>query len=141
MTGSTGWHNESVLKKLAGLVAEGTVHHLGYVPAEVLPVLFSGAAVFTYPSVYEGFGLPVLEAMSSGIPVICRDGTAMAEFAEGSCVLCNTGEAEELAANLAVLLGDAKARQYWSERGLLQARKFSWQRCAAETMDIYRDLL
>ncbi|MCB1845380.1 MAG: glycosyltransferase family 4 protein, partial [Halioglobus sp.] len=125
LTGSAGWRNGGVLAKLSSLLAEGTVHYLGYVPAEVLPVLFSGAAVFTYPSVYEGFGLPVLEAMSSGVPVVCRDGTAMAEFAQGSCVLCVDGHAAELSANIEMLLNDEQVRAAWAEKGLRQARKFS----------------
>jgi alpha-1,3-rhamnosyl/mannosyltransferase len=140
LTGSTGWCNESLKKKLAALVAGGTVQHLGYVPSEMLPMLFSGAAVFAYPSIYEGFGLPVLEAMSSAVPVICRQGTAMAEFADGSCVLCETGDAEELSVQLQTLLGDAEVRRQWAERGLAQARKFSWQRCASETLAVYREL-
>jgi len=141
LTGSTGWRNERVLQRISAFIAEGTGHQLGHVPAEVLPFLFSGAAVFTYPSVYEGFGLPVLEAMSSGVPVICRAGTAMAEFAEGSCVLCDTAEAEELKVNLEMLLNDSQTRQQWAERGLSQSRKFSWKQCAADTIDVYRALL
>lgn len=138
--GSRGWHNEALLRKLSALVAEGTVHHLGYLPANELPLIFSGAAVFTYPSLYEGFGLPVLEAMSSGVPVICRDGTAMAEFAEGACLLCESGSAEELHANLQRLLSDADARKRWAGLGLSQARKFSWERCASDTIDIYKEV-
>jgi glycosyltransferase involved in cell wall biosynthesis len=141
LTGSTGWCNDTLRRKLAALVATGTVHHLGYVPSEMLPMLFSGAAVFTYPSIYEGFGLPVLEAMRSAVPVICRQGTAMAEFADGNCVLCDTGDAQELSMHLEKLLSDSQARSYWGLRGLAQAQTFSWKRCAAETLEVYRDLL
>ncbi|CAA0107449.1 D-inositol 3-phosphate glycosyltransferase [Halioglobus japonicus] len=138
LTGSSGWRNESLMKKLAGLVAEGTVHHLGYVPLDELSILFSGAAVFCYPSVYEGFGLPVLDAMSSGTPVICRAGTSMEEFAQGACMLCETGEPEELASKLDTLLHSSSARSEWAEKGLRQASLFSWERCAAETAEVYR---
>ncbi len=138
LTGSTGWRNKALVDRIASLVAEGTVHHLGYVAAEILPVLFSGAAVFSYPSVYEGFGLPVLDAMSSGVPVICRAGTSMAEFSQGACMLCDSGEPEELALKLEMLLQDQEVRDEWARKGLLQAAQFSWERCAAETAAIYR---
>ena len=140
LTGSPGWRNEALMTKLAALMAEGTVRYLGYVPADVLSVLFSGAAVFCYPSVYEGFGLPVLDAMSSGVPVICRAGTSMAEFSQGACVLCNTGEPEELAFNLESLLCSQSLRDHWAEKGERQAALFSWERCAAETAEIYREV-
>lgn len=137
LTGSGGWRNSSLVDRIAGFIDEGTVRHLGYVPAEVLPGIFSGAAVFSYPSVYEGFGLPVLDAMRSGVPVICRSGTSMAEFAEGTCMLCDTGQPEELAAKLEELLQSEALRSTWAEKGLKQATKFSWERCAAETAEIY----
>lgn len=138
LAGSFGWRNESLVKRISSLVAEGTVKYLGYVPAETLPILFSGAAVFTYPSVYEGFGLPVLDAMSSGVPVICRAGTSMDEFSEGACVLCETGDPEELALKLESLLESQEKRDVWAQKGLTQAAQFSWERCAAETAEIYR---
>lgn len=140
LTGSGGWRNSAMVNRIEGFIAEGTVRHLGWVSSDVLPVLYSGAAVFTYPSVYEGFGLPVLDAMSSGVPVICRAGTSMAEFAEGACLLCETGEPEELARKIEMLLQSPGERGAWAERGLLQASKFSWARCASETADIYRTL-
>lgn len=138
LTGSSGWRNEALVEKIAALVEQGTAHHLGYVAADVLPILYSGAAVFSYPSVYEGFGLPVLDAMSSGVPVICRAGTSMAEFAQGACMLCDTGEPEELALKLESLLESQLVQDDWAQKGLRQAAQFSWQRCAAETAEIYR---
>jgi glycosyltransferase involved in cell wall biosynthesis len=140
MTGSSGWRNSALLDRITNLIAGGTVHHLGYVPADVLPILFSGAAVFTYPSVYEGFGLPVLDAMSSGVPVICRAGTSMAEFSQGSCLLCDTGEPEELAVKLETLLESQTVRDDWAQKGMTQAAQFSWERCASETAEIYRQI-
>jgi glycosyltransferase involved in cell wall biosynthesis len=138
LTGSSGWRNAALVQKISTLVAQGTVRNLGYVPAEVLPILFSGAAVFSYPSVYEGFGLPVLDAMSSGVPVICRAGTSMSEFAQGSCVLCDTGEPQELALNIEMLLHSQVVRDQWAQKGIARAAQFSWERCAAETAEIYR---
>lgn len=140
LTGSSGWRNEEIQQHIERFSAEGSVRHLGYVPSDHLPSLFSGAAVFSYPSVYEGFGLPVLDAMSSAVPVVCRAGTSMAEFAEGSCVLCDTGSPEELAQHLQQLLQDEGLRKEWGERGRLQSQKYSWQRCAAQTSEIYQKI-
>ena len=140
ITGSSGWRNSGLVNRIEAFIKEGTVHHLGYVQADLLPYLFSGASVFSYPSVYEGFGLPVLDAMSSGVPVICRAGTSMAEFAEGACVLCDTGDAEELAFHLERLLESPEERAGWAARGREQAGKFSWTRCADETLAIYRTI-
>lgn len=141
LVGSSGWHNDAIMAQIQRLGADGTVRRLGYVPDAHLPALFAGASVFCYPSVYEGFGLPVLDAMASGVPVICRAGTSMAEFAEGSCVLCESGEPEELATTLSKLLDSADERRHWGERGRAQAKQFSWQRCAQETAQLYRHLL
>jgi len=138
ITGSSGWRNSGLVDRIEAFIKEGTVHHLGYVQADLLPYLFSGASVFSYPSVYEGFGLPVLDAMRSGVPVICRAGTSMAEFAEGACVLCDTGESEELASHLQRLMESQEERDVWAEQGRVQAEKFSWKRCADETLAVYR---
>ena len=70
--------------------------------------------------------------MRSGVPVICRAGTSMAEFAEGACVLCDTGESEELASHLQRLMESQEERDVWAEQGRVQAEKFSWKRCADE---------
>jgi alpha-1,3-rhamnosyl/mannosyltransferase len=140
LTGASGWRNKALVEKLALHVREGTVRHLGYVPSDVLAILFSGASVFCYPSLYEGFGLPVLDAMSSGVPVICRAGTSMAEFAQGACMLCDTGEPRELAAKLETLLSSQLTQEAWAAKGLQQSAKFSWQRCAAQTAEVYRQI-
>ncbi len=140
LTGSKGWRNVALRERMQPFMDEGSVRHLGYVPAAHLPPLFSGAAVFSYPSVYEGFGLPVLDAMSSGVPVICRAGTSMAEFSAGACLLCETGDAQELAHNITSLLDSAELRAEWGARGRARARDFSWQRCARETAAVYAEL-
>jgi alpha-1,3-rhamnosyl/mannosyltransferase len=141
LAGSSGWRNATLVERIARLSAQGTVRHLGYVRADVLPALFAGAAVFTYPSVYEGFGLPVLDAMSSGVPVICRANTSMAEFSQGACLLCDTGEPQELAHKLQTLLESQSLRDNWAQKGVRQAANYSWERCASETAELYRQLV
>lgn len=137
LVGPPGWHNSVLLNRIKKLELMGCVRHLSYVPANILPILYSGAAVFTYPSIYEGFGLPVLESMSSGVPVICRADTSMAEFSKGSCLLCDTGVAEELNVKIRWILENQDKQREYAEAGLAIARQYSWARCAEETASIY----
>jgi alpha-1,3-rhamnosyl/mannosyltransferase len=138
LAGSLGWRNGEVMKKIESLVAKGDIHHLQYVPDEQLPQLYSGAALFAYPSIYEGFGLPVLEAMASGVPVIFRSNTSMAEFAGDSGLICESGTAEELAMKMSTVLTDEGLQSSCVEKGLIQSAKYSWAQCAKETADVYR---
>ena len=94
--------------------------------------------MFAYPSLYEGFGLPVLEAMQSGVATICTADTSMSEFAQGCAVLVERNNEEQLAEKLNDLLSNEQQRQSVAEAGLLRSRDFSWKRCAKETLDIYR---
>lgn len=140
LAGAPGWCNSELLERIKSLEDQGRIHYLRYVPADALPLLYSGAALFVYPSVYEGFGLPVLEAMNSGVPVICRAGTSMDEFVQGACMLCETGEVEELSVKMAALLESPLKQKEYAQKGLAQAMKYSWARCAQETSSVYRSI-
>ncbi|WP_223295027.1 glycosyltransferase [Marinomonas mediterranea] len=136
----TCWGNSEMLQRIKSLEAQGIIRDLHYVSADALLLLYSGASLFAYPSVYEGFGLPVLEAMSSGVPVICRAGTSMAEFAKGVCLLCETDETEELNVKISEILGSPLKQKEYSQKGLIQAMCYSWARCAQETARVYRSI-
>jgi glycosyltransferase involved in cell wall biosynthesis len=138
IAGSSGWGNKGLLDRIRSLHEQGSICYLKYVPDNILPALYAGASVFCYPSVYEGFGLPVLEAMSCGTPVICRSGTSMAEFAQAGCILCDTGEISELTEKLLLTLGSEGQQQLYAKLSLDISAQFSWARCAKETADIYR---
>jgi alpha-1,3-rhamnosyl/mannosyltransferase len=138
LAGAPGWHNQELLQRIGELAAKGELHSLQFVPAEELPVLYAGAAAFVYPSLYEGFGLPVLEAMSCGIPVVCTADTSMAEFSAGTCLLFERGNSEALAAQLRRLLEASELRQTLAQATLKRAAEFSWRRCAEETLEAYR---
>lgn len=140
LAGAPGWGNTDLVKRIRSLEAQRRIHYLRYVPADALPVLYSGAALFVYPSVYEGFGLPVLEAMSSAVPVICRAETSMDEFAQSACMLCDTGEVEELCVKMAALLDSPLKQKEYAQKGLAQSMKYSWARCAQETSCVYRSI-
>ncbi|CAI8864478.1 glycosyltransferase family 4 protein [Pseudomonas donghuensis] len=140
IAGAPGWRNADLLERIHSLQAKGEVRYLRFVAADELPSLYAGAALFAYPSVYEGFGLPVLEAMASGVPVICTAGTSMAEFAQDAAVLHEPDSSESLADGLKRLLEDEGLRRALAGKGLAQAAQYSWARCARETTEVYQSM-
>jgi glycosyltransferase involved in cell wall biosynthesis len=106
-----------------------------------LAALYSRAAVFVFPSIYEGFGLPVLEAMACGAPVVTSDRSAMPESAGDAAVLVDPDDHDELGDALARLLGDADARADLARRGRERAAGFSWSVTARRTWDVYEELV
>lgn len=140
LAGAPGWNNEAIKQRIATLSATHGLRHLSFVPAQELPLLYAGAATFAYPSHYEGFGLPVLEAMQSGVPVICTQGTSMTEFAGDSVVGVEKNNIEHLRDELQKLLESATLRAEFAQRGLAKAQEFSWRRCAQETLEVYRTI-
>ncbi|WP_084728201.1 glycosyltransferase family 1 protein [Pseudomonas sp. TJI-51] len=140
LAGAPGWHNQDLGDRIKALELSHGLRQLSFVPGADLPALYAGASVFAYPSLYEGFGLPVLEAMQCGVPVICTAGTSMAEFTQGSAWLVEAGNIEQLSAQLNDLLGDPAGRSALADAGLKRAAEFSWGRCAEETLGVYREI-
>lgn len=112
----------------------------GFVPEEDLPVLYNGSEVFVYPSLYEGFGLPPLEAMSCGTPVITSDLTSIPEVVKDGGLLIDPNNAENLKAALVELLNNDDLKKYYSEKGLKRASDFSWHNTALNTLKIYNSV-
>jgi len=137
IAGASGWKNTELLSRIKFLKETEGLRYLEYVPLDKLPALYSAATICVNPSIYEGFGLPVLEAMACGTPVICGDGTSMAEFSAGACSLCEVSDSEDLSSSMEGLLNDDVLRNKFATKGLLRAADFSWQRCAKETIDVY----
>jgi glycosyltransferase involved in cell wall biosynthesis len=144
LVGPSGWHlggrgglRETV--RDAGLA--GHVRYLGYVPTPDLPGLLSLATVFAFPSLYEGFGLPAVEAMACGAAILTSRDTAMAEVCGEAARLVDPYSVDDIAAGLEELLDDAELRRCLGLRAEQQARQFSWDRAAAETVAVYRHVL
>ena len=117
------------------------VRATGYVPEEELLSLYRSAAVLVLPSLYEGFGLPLLEAMACGTPCIASDDPALLEVSGGAALHFPRGDASALRPLLVRVLGEAGLRQELSARGLERARAFSWSTCAARHVEAYREAL
>jgi len=113
---------------------------LDFVSEDELVCLYNYAKVFLYPSLYEGFGLPPLEAMSCGVPVITSNITSIPEIVEDAAILINPHDDEELKDALLLMLRDENIRSDYIERGFNQVKKFSWRRMATETLEIYNTL-
>ena len=111
---------------------------LGFVPQEELPVIYAGARLFVYPSRYEGFGLPVVEAMASGVPVITSSVSCLPEIAGDAADLVHPDDTDRLRIAMERLLEDDGHRAELRARGIERATRFSWQRCAEETVAVYR---
>jgi glycosyltransferase involved in cell wall biosynthesis len=130
---------------VARLVAEAglgdSVLFPGYVPQADLPALYSGAATFVYPSLYEGFGLPVLEAMACGAPVACSNAASLPEVAGDAALLFDPLDTEGIAASLGALLADEGLRAALVARGFSRAAGFSWAACARRTLAAYEAAL
>jgi len=112
----------------------------GYVPEEDLPRFYSAAELFVFPSLYEGFGLPVLEAMACGAPVIAQNSSSIPEVVGDAGILIDSADFDDtLVQVMEDLLADPARRQLLREKGLERAKQFSWQKTALETLKIYEE--
>ncbi|MCB1057776.1 MAG: glycosyltransferase family 4 protein [Acidobacteria bacterium] len=114
---------------------------LGHVAQEALPAVYQGATLFLYPTLYEGFGLPVVEAMASGVPVITSDNSALKEVAEGYAHLVNPLDVDAMAEAIAHCMGDEEHRAALAKLGLRRSKDFRWQRTAERTLEVYQSVL
>lgn len=141
LAGGQGWGNPALAALIDTLGIRERVHLTGYVADELLPSLYGAAEIFVYPSFYEGFGLPVLEAMACGAPVITSNTSSLPEVAGDAALLVDPQDHEALAAVLSRLVGDEKERRTLSERGIERAQRFTWQHTAQITLDVYRSVI
>ena len=138
VAGKTGWIYEPIFETWRELRLQEAVRFLGFVPnADVVP-LMSGARAFLFPSLYEGFGLPVLEAMACGTPVITSNVSSLPEVAGDAAITVDPHSVEELAHAIEKLAFDDTLHRALRERGLRRAAVFTWRRCAEQTMEVYR---
>ncbi len=141
IVGNRWYRGSDVDAEVESLGIRGRVRFLGYVPRQDLPALYSGATVFVYPSLLEGFGLPVVEAMACGSPVITSDNSSLKELAGDAARLVDPLRVESIREALEDALEDASLRSTLSLRGLERARHYSWESTAALTLDAYREAL
>lgn len=141
IAGKKGWLYEETFTKVEALGLSDRVIFTGFVPDEDLPALYGAAEIFVFPSLYEGFGLPVLEAMACGTPVVTTTGGSLPEVAGDAALLVDPTAVAALTDALGRMLRDRALRDEFRERGLARAGIFTWERTASETRDVYRQLL
>jgi glycosyltransferase involved in cell wall biosynthesis len=128
---------DDILSEASTTGVRERVHLVGFVADEHLPALYSLASVFAFPSLYEGFGLPVLEAMACGVPVIAANNSSLPEVAGEAAVLFDARDESALAQSLIRLQSDVGLRERLIAAGQLQAGGFSWRRAAGELLKLY----
>jgi glycosyltransferase involved in cell wall biosynthesis len=140
IVGERGWLCQPFFRRLEELGLRREVILLGHVPDDELSALYSAAALFVFPSLYEGFGLPPLEAMACGTPVVCSQTSSLSEVGGEAARYFNPASVEEMAQVMHEVLANEALRIEMREQGLRQAKRFSWERVARETMAVYSAL-
>jgi glycosyltransferase involved in cell wall biosynthesis len=140
IVGQRGWKYDDVVNEASRPDLRGRVELKGYVAEEDLPILYSHAAAFVYPSLYEGFGLPVVEAMACGAPVLTSRSSSLTEIAEGAALLADPYDEAALAEGLRALATDQALAADLRARGLRHAAAFTWERTGRETAQAYREV-
>ena len=139
--GGLGWLYQPIFAAVEELDLRDDVMFPGFIPDEELPLWYNAADIFVYPSLYEGFGLPPLEAMACGTPTIVSDASSLPEVVGDAALVVNPYSPDEWAAALSSLCNDAQLRAALASRGLKRARGFSWTRMARETIKVYQNVL
>ncbi len=138
LAGGWGWKSHDLRRRLWKRDTQGWVHQMGYVNPHDLPALYRSASVTVWPSIYEGFGLPILESMASGTPVITSHTSSMPEVAGMAAITIDPYNSRDMADALKGLLGSSALQAQLVSSGLDRAKTFTWHKAAQETLDVFR---
>jgi glycosyltransferase involved in cell wall biosynthesis len=141
LVGSKGWLYDEIFARVEALGLQDEVRFAGYVPADALPYWYNAAELLAYPSLYEGFGLPPLEAMACGTPVVTSTASSLPEVVGNAGLLVDPTDVEALAAAMERVLSEPDLRRQMQAAGLARARHFSWETTARRTVETYRRAL
>lgn len=141
IAGSRGWLLGELEKKLNPLIQSGEIKLLGYVQQDELPHIIAGALTLIFPSIYEGFGLPPLEAMACGVPVIASNNSSIPEVVGDTGILLNSSDTQGFANAIKNLIEDPALRATLSQKALARSKNFTWEKCALSTLEVYKKVL
>lgn len=139
--GRLGWYYDEILQRIKSENIEDNIRLLGYIDENEKPALYSGSLAFMFPSLYEGFGLPVAEAMACGTPVLTSNSTSLAEIAGNSAVLCDPLSEDDIAEGMYRLATEQSLREKLSKEGPLRAKEFDWDSSAEALYELYKSVL
>lgn len=134
---TAGRIDPSLVRKSSSMGISGSVKFLPFIPDDEMPLLYNAAAMFVFPSLSEGFGLPLLEAFACGVPCAASNAASLPEVAGGAAVLCDPGSAGDFEKAIYDIMSDSSLRESLSRRGLARAKSFSWEKTAGETINVY----
>jgi glycosyltransferase involved in cell wall biosynthesis len=140
LAGRRTWKSEGLDETMDRLNVRDKVIELGYIRNDDLPLLYSGAEVFVFPSLWEGFGIPVIEAMACGTPVVTSNISSLPEVAGDAALLVDPYSINDIAAAMERLLSDGELRQRLHDKGLERVKAFSWRNTALRTRQLYETL-
>ena len=140
ISGGLGWFSGSIIEEIRSVRTSGEIIMIGYAPHDMLPALYSMAALFVFPSFYEGFGLPPLEAMACGIPVITSGNSSLAEVVGDAGTIIEPTDIEQISREIGKLLEDEILRRSQIEKGYERAKKFSPEATASRILRVFREL-
>lgn len=141
LIGKKGWNYEPIFAAIENSPWKNQIHHLDYLSNELVALFYSIADVFVYPSHYEGFGLPVLEAMTLGAPVVTSNTSSIPEVTGDAAILIDPDDYMQLAEAILQVISDSQLRQDLINKGKIRANLFSWERTAEQTLKAYRSIL
>ena len=141
LAGGKGWLYSGIFEKVKSLGLEKKVVFTKYVPSEDMNPLMCGAMAFVFPSLYEGFGMPPLEAMACGVPVLSSGEASLPEVTGDCALICDAYSAKSIAGGLYRLYSDEKLRKQLSTKGLERAKQFSWEESAQALYNVYEELM
>ena len=141
LVGMKGWHTSALEQQIAPLVAAGEIRLLGYLPREDLATIIAGASALVYPSIYEGFGLPPLEAMACGVPVITSNVSSLPEVVGDAGIMLAPQDMQGIAEAMEMLLTAPDVREAFARKALARSAGFTWESCVSQTVAAYRRVL
>jgi alpha-1,3-rhamnosyl/mannosyltransferase len=141
VVGMSGWHTADIEARMAPLIAAGELRQLGFVSRDELALIVAGATTLVYPSLYEGFGLPPLEAMACGVPVIVSDVSSLPEVVGDTGILVQPHDVDAIAAAMRSMVEDPGRRAALGALARSRSAGFTWERCVAQTIDAYRSVV
>jgi len=141
LAGASGWRSGETHARILRAESDGWLRYLSFVPQDDLPKLYAGARLFVYPSLYEGFGLPVLEAMASGTPVITSNVSSLPEVVGDAALLVDPKDIDQIALALQDLLQNEEKRNIAGKAGLARSKSFTWSKCVDQTVAVYLNVM